>query len=105
MNLGNLLSLIMQLAIPTVLTIEQVHSQAVSGADKKTMAMTALQGATDTALQALPAGSQESIWAKAASTFASAAIDVAVAFTKKTGQYQAASSAAASTTSSQPATA
>ena len=90
MNFGNILALIMELAIPTVLTVQQVQGEATSGADKKTMATTALAAATQTALALLPAGSQSAAYAQAASSLASAAIDAAVTVTKSSGQYQAA---------------
>jgi hypothetical protein len=90
MNFGKILGLIFQLAIPAVLGIQAVHGDQVAGADKKTMALDALNIATQTALSVLPAGSNAAGAAQAASNAASAAIDAAVAITKATGQYQAA---------------
>lgn len=90
MDFSSILSLIFQLAIPTVLGIQAIHGQAVAGVDKKTMAETALAIATQTALSVLPAGSNGAAAASAASAAASAIIDAAVTITKATGQYQAA---------------
>ncbi len=94
-NFGSILALILKLAVPTVLTVETVMGQAASGTDKKTMAATALDGATQAALSLFPAGSQNALYAQAASTFASAAIDATVDLTREGGQYQQASQAAA----------
>lgn len=94
MNFGNILAMIFKLAIPAVITIETVKGQAISGVDKKTMAQTALAGATQAALSLFPADSQNAAYASAAAQFASAAIDAAVIFTKANGTYQAASTVA-----------
>lgn len=94
MNFGNILGYVLQLTIPTVLAIETVQGQAVSGTDKKTMALTALGFATQAALSIFPAGSDNANAAAAAATAAAAAIDAAVKITRANGQYQAASALA-----------
>lgn len=90
MNFAAIFALVMRLAIPAVLTVQQVIGDRASGADKKTMALDALNAATNTALSLFAPGSNNAIYAQAASTLASATIDAAVLFTKSTGHYQAA---------------
>ena len=63
-----------------------------SGADKKTMAQDALDGATAGALSVL--GGDQNTYAQLASAVASEAIDATVAFTKVTGAYQKATASA-----------
>lgn len=90
MNFTSVFSLLFKLAIPAVLTIQQLHGDAVSGADKKTMATDALNDVATTALSIIPAGSQNAAYATIAANTTSQIIDAVVAFTKATGQYQSA---------------
>lgn len=99
MVLGYALGLLPQI----VLTIQKVHGDAVSGADKRQMAKDALSGALGGALTVLPAGSTNAGLAQAAGATASNAIDIimghvtefdsigaAVNLTKADGRYQVA---------------
>lgn len=93
MNIEAILALIFHLAPVAVLTIEKVHGDAVAGAAKKVMAKDALAGATAGALSVLTGDNAG--YAEAASEAVSEAIDGACVFTKKSGDYQKATAAAA----------
>ena len=97
MNIAALIALIFRLAVPTVLTVEKVEGDAKAGVDKQTMAKDALAGATAGALGTLTGDNAQ--YAQIASDVAGEAIDAAVEFTRKTGDYQKATAAAATAAS------
>lgn len=94
MNTGNILASVLTLVKPVVLTIEAIEGQKTAGASKATMAQTALTGALAGA--GLVLGGANAKLAGLVGGLFSKAIDVAVSNTKQTGEYQEASSVAAS---------
>lgn len=85
-----ILMMILQLAPKVVNTIEVVHGQAVSGADKKTMAQTALAGAVDGAVSAFGGNTTNGVLSQVAGALVGTVIDQAVKDNKANGTYQAA---------------